>query len=51
MDVDMIFANNSFQYANLFYFANLQDKFPAPFLNISFEYMIAVLGYPHYMTG
>ena len=47
----MIFTNDSFQYAYLLYFAYLNDKFSTPFLNIAFEYMIAVFGNPYYMTG
>lgn len=50
MNMSMILANHSLQDPEFFYLTHLVDQLPATLLNISFQYLIAILRDPAYLT-
>ena len=49
MHMNMIFADHSFEYLDIFYVTDLNDEFSASFLYIAFEYFISILCDPYNM--
>ena len=50
MHMDMIFADHSFEYLDIFCVTDLNDEFSASFLYITFEYLVSVLCDPYNMS-
>ena len=50
MDMYMVFTYYSFKYSNIFNITYLFYQFPTSYLNITFENLISILGYPNYMS-
>ena len=49
MDVNMVFADNTFQNPNIFRITDLSNQIPTTLLNLPFQNMITIFCNPYYM--